>query len=78
MVVRKRSKKQVEDSKKQVENSKEQEKKLKKQEEILKKKILESEEKKEYFSERFKKIEDHVKESLKNQSTNQALTDITI
>ena len=78
MVVRKNPKEKEEDSKKHYVNTKGKEKILKKQEAILKKKILESEDKKEYFSEKFKKIEDHVKDSLKNQATNQALNDITI
>lgn len=53
-------------------------KKLEKQEETLKEEILNSEDKKEYFSERFNKIEVHVKDSLKKQATDQALRDITI
>ena len=46
--------------------------------EVLKNTILKSEEKKEYFSKRFSKVEDQVKKSLKNQLTDQALIDITI
>ncbi|MBT3726948.1 hypothetical protein HOG21_04610 [bacterium] len=44
----------------------------------LKNEILNSENKKEYHSERFTKIEDKVKESLKKQKTDDALRDITI
>lgn len=44
----------------------------------LKEKILSQEEKKEYHSERFKKIEDKVKDSLKQQSTDEALKDISV
>ena len=49
-----------------------------KKEEELKEKILEKEEKKSYHSEKFKKIEDKVKESLKRQATDNALQDITL
>ncbi len=46
--------------------------------EILKKEILKKEEKKGYFSARFKKIENKVKIALKKQKTDEALIDITI
>lgn len=46
--------------------------------ELLKNEILKKEEKKGYFSARFKKIEDKVKLALKEQKTDEALTDITI
>lgn len=46
--------------------------------EVLKKNILKNEEKKGYFSEKFLKIEEQVKKSLKEQSTDKALIDITI
>jgi len=46
--------------------------------EFLKDNILKKEDKKRYFSERFKKIEDQVKKSLKEQNTDQALKDITL
>lgn len=46
--------------------------------EKLKAKILASEEKRGYFSNRFKKIEKQVKSSLEKQNADQALTDITI
>jgi len=46
--------------------------------EVLKKNILENEDKKGYFSGKLSKIEDQVKKSLKNQSTDQALIEITI
>jgi len=46
--------------------------------ELLKKEILKKEEKKGYFSAKFKKIEDKVKWAIKNQKTDEALTDITI
>ncbi len=46
--------------------------------ELLKKTLLKNEEKKWYFSERFKKIEDKVKISLKEQKTDEALNDVTI
>ena len=49
-----------------------------KKEEQLKNDILKKEEKREYYSERFKKIEDRVKESLKLQKTDEALRDITL
>jgi hypothetical protein len=49
-----------------------------KKEEELKEKIFASEEKKSYFSEKFQKIEEKVKASLKNQSTDEALNGITI
>lgn len=45
--------------------------------ELLKKEILKKEEKKGYFSARFKKIEDKVKSAIKAQNTDEALTDIT-
>lgn len=47
-------------------------------EEELKEEILLNEDKKEYASSKFKKIEDQVKESLKNQKTDDALRDVTI
>jgi len=46
--------------------------------EILKDKILEKEDKKGYFSDRFVKIEEKVKNALKTQKTDEALKDITI
>lgn len=46
--------------------------------ELLKKELLKNEEKKWYYSERFKKIEDKFKLSLKEQKTDDALTDITV
>lgn len=46
--------------------------------ELLKKELLENEEKKWYYSERFKKIEDKFKKSLKEQKTDDALNDITV
>ena len=46
--------------------------------EKLKDSILEQEKKKRYESERFEKIEDHVRQNLKNQDTDNALRDITI
>lgn len=46
--------------------------------EKLKDSILEQEKKKRYASERFEKIEAHVKENLKKQDTDNALRDITI
>ena len=49
-----------------------------KTQEQLKENILKQEEKKQYYSEKFKKIEDQVKNSLKNQKTDDALRDITI
>ena len=49
-----------------------------KKEEQLKNDILKKEEKREYYSEKFKKIEDRVKESLKLQKTDEALRDITL
>ncbi|PZM83602.1 hypothetical protein DLH72_03595 [Candidatus Gracilibacteria bacterium] len=49
-----------------------------KKEEQLKENILKNEEKKIYYSERFKKIEEQVKKSLKLQKTDDALRDITI
>ncbi|MFK7779667.1 MAG: hypothetical protein QM490_00840, partial [Candidatus Gracilibacteria bacterium] len=52
--------------------------KPKKVSELLKKEILKKEDKKGYFSDRFKKIEDKVKGAIKNQKTDEALTDITI
>ncbi len=45
---------------------------------LLKKEILKNEEKKIYYSEKFKKIEDKVKKSLKDQKTDDALNDVTI
>jgi len=45
--------------------------------ELLKKEILKKEEKKGYFSAKFKKIEDKVKSAIKAQNTDEALTDIT-
>ncbi|MDR2640746.1 MAG: hypothetical protein LBC61_05590 [Candidatus Peribacteria bacterium] len=47
-------------------------------EERLKENILLKEDRKEYFSARFQKIEDQVKLSLKEQRTDDALRDITI
>jgi len=47
-------------------------------EEELKQVILSNENKKEYRSDRFKKIEEHVKNSLKLQKTDDALRDLTI
>jgi hypothetical protein len=44
----------------------------------LKKIILEKEEKKGFFSERFSKIELQVKQSLKEQNTDEALKNITL
>ena len=52
--------------------------KPKKVTELLKKEILKHEDKKGYFSTRFKKIENQVKLALTNQKTDDALTDITI
>ena len=52
--------------------------KPKKVTDLLKKEILKHEDKKGYFSNRFKKIEDQVKLALKNQKTDEALKDITI
>jgi type IV pilus assembly protein PilB len=52
--------------------------KVKKVSELLKKEILKKEDKKGYFSIRFKKIEEKVKSALKNQKTDDALSDITI
>lgn len=49
-----------------------------KNQEDLKEKILEQEEKKAYYSEKFQKIEIQVKESLKKQEADKALYDITI
>lgn len=46
--------------------------------EELKEEILSHEEKKQYHSDRFKKIEDQVKQSLKLQKTDDALRDVTI
>ena len=48
------------------------------QTEELKEQILQQEEKKEYHSSRFKKIEEKVKESLKKQATDEALKDVSI
>ncbi|MDR1945346.1 MAG: hypothetical protein LBQ59_04745 [Candidatus Peribacteria bacterium] len=50
----------------------------KKDEEKLKEEILSKEDKKKYFSARFKKIEEQVKLKLKEQKTDDALRDITI
>ena len=47
-------------------------------EDTLKAKILASEEKRGYFSDRFEKIEKHVKDSLVKQKADDALKDITI
>ncbi len=52
--------------------------KVKNVSELLKEEILEKEEKKGYSSSRFQKIEDKVKSALKEQRTDEALTDITI
>jgi hypothetical protein len=52
--------------------------KAKKVSELLKDEILKKEDKKGYFSDKFKKIEDKVKTALKEQKTDEALTDITI
>jgi len=46
--------------------------------ELLKNEILDKEKKNEYSSDKFKKIEDKVKDSLKKQKTDQALIDITV
>ena len=46
--------------------------------ELLKKELLEKEDKKVYSSDKFKKIEEKVKNSLKAQKTDEALNDITI
>ncbi len=46
--------------------------------ELLKKELLNQEEKKWYYSERFKKIEDKFKKSLIDQKTDDALNDITV
>ncbi|NUJ97164.1 type II/IV secretion system protein [Candidatus Gracilibacteria bacterium] len=46
--------------------------------EELKNTILSQEEKKQYYSSKFEKIEARVKENLKNQNTDEALKDITI
>jgi len=46
--------------------------------EKLKEKILENEEKKEIYSEKFKKIEDIVKEKLAQRKTDEALEDLTL
>ncbi len=54
------------------------EKKEKNMQEDLKQLILSSENKKEYRSDKFKKIEEHVKLSLKNQKTDNALRDLTL
>jgi hypothetical protein len=47
-------------------------------EEKLKEKILKKEDKKSFSSEKFVKIEEQVKLSLKKQDTDEALKDITI
>jgi hypothetical protein len=47
-------------------------------EDTLKAKILASEEKRGYFSDRFEKIEKQVKDSLVKQKADDALKDITI
>ena len=52
--------------------------KAKKVSELLKDEILEKEKKKQYSSDKFKKIEEKVKDSLKKQKTDDALNDITI
>ena len=52
--------------------------KTKKVSELLKKELLEKEEKKVYKSDKFTKIEEKVKESLRNQKTDDALSDITV
>jgi len=52
--------------------------KIKKVSELLKEEILEKEAKKTYSSDKFKKIEEKVKASLKKQKTDEALKDITI
>jgi secreted Zn-dependent insulinase-like peptidase len=49
-----------------------------KKSEELKEKIFASEQKRAYSSERFTKIENQVRESLKKQNTDEALKDITI
>ena len=49
-----------------------------KNEEQLKEDILKQEDKRTYYSEKFKKIEDQVKLSLKQQKTDDALRDLTI
>ena len=51
--------------------------KVKKVSELLKEEILEKEDKKVYKSDKFSKIENKVKQSLKNQKTDDALVDIT-
>lgn len=51
---------------------------IQKVQEVLKKEILKNEEKKGYFSTRFSKIEEQVKKSLKEQSADKALKEITI
>lgn len=48
------------------------------QTEDLKEKILENEEKKEIYSDKFVKIEEKVKESLVRQATDEALKDISV
>jgi len=45
---------------------------------LLKEKILEEEEKRQYSSEKFKKIEERVRASLKKQATDDVLKDITL
>jgi len=52
--------------------------KTKKVSELLKEELLEKEEKKVYKSDKFTKIEEKVKESLRNQKTDDALSDITV
>lgn len=52
--------------------------KVKKVSDLLKEEILEKEEKKVYFSAKYKKIEGQVKQSLKSQKTDLALRDVTI
>jgi hypothetical protein len=52
--------------------------KTKKVSDLLKEEILEKEDKREYFSDKFKKIEDQVKKALIAQKTDDALRDITI
>jgi hypothetical protein len=53
-------------------------KKNKTDEERLKEEVLSKEDKKKYFSARFKKIEEQVKLKLKEQKTDDVLRDITI
>jgi hypothetical protein len=53
-------------------------KKDNKQEEQLKEEILSKEDKRKYYSEKFKRIEEQVKQNLKLQKTDDALRDMTI